>query len=599
MTEEVKQAPEREEIQADYKWRLEDLFGSIGEWEEKAGELFELLPELSAFAGRLGEGAEVLFQCVELMERIQLLAERLYVYALMKSDEDTRSGEGQALKSRAISLYSQTKAAMAFFEPEVLSLGEEQLNNYLLSEPSLKLYQHFFDQILRLAPHTLSREQEEILALSSELAAVPANVHSSLSNADLKFGIIQDEAGRKVELTSGNYIQFMRSPKRQVRKAAFQALYSAYIDHKYTFAALLESSLRKDLFYAKLRKYKSTLESSLFADNIPEAVYHNLLAAVHEGLPVMHKYQELRGEFLELDEIRAYDLYAPLFSAQPAVTYSKAQEILLEALAPLGEEYLKILGEAFSAGWIDVYENRGKRSGAYAWGAYGTHPYVLLNYTDNLEGLYTLAHELGHAVHSYLSNRAQPYVYADYTIFLAEVASTVNEVLLTRHLLRTWEGEERLAVLNYYLEQFRTTVFRQTKFAEFELKAHELVASGKPCTLESLNELYLDLNRTYYGPAVVLDQELAYEWARIPHFYTPFYVYKYATGFSSAVALAEQIEEKGSEKYLEFLSSGSSDYSLAILKRAGVDLRTAEPFRKALGDFAQSVQKLADLKAGR
>jgi oligoendopeptidase F len=590
----ARHAPQREEISPEFQWKLTDLFPDDGSWDAAAEKLVALFPKLTAFQGKLSEGPEVLKNCMEVLEEVHLLAERLYVYALMQSDQDTRQGKAQARKGRATSLSAQTAAAMAFFEPELLSLGQEKLAQYMEAEPSLGVYNHFFQEILRMAPHTLSPREEEILALSTEMAAAPGNIHSALSNADLKFPTIRDEAGEEVRLTSGNFIEFMHSSNRQVRKDAFTALYSAYMDHKHSFATLLDSSLRKDLFYARLRKYPQTLHSALFPDNIPQEVYHNLLTAVHEYLPAMHRYQGLRKKLLGLEEVHSYDLYAPLFDTKMKIPYQKAQEILLKALAPLGEEYIGVLREAFSSGWIDVYENQGKRSGAYAWGAYGTHPYVLLNYKESLEGIYTLAHELGHAMHSYHSNRSQPYIYADYTIFLAEIASTVNEVLLTGYLLNTLEGERRLVVLNYYLEQFRTTLFRQTMFAEFELKIHSQVAEGKTLTMESLNEVYRQLNEKYYGPNVHTDPQLDFEWARIPHFYTAFYVYKYATGFSSAVALARAIEEEGAERYLKFLSSGSRDYSLNILKEAGVDLTDGEPFLGALANFTETVEKLAE-----
>lgn len=590
----TKQLPERKEIAPQYKWKLADLFSDSEAWEAEAARLVELFPTLASFSGKLSGGPQVLGQCLKLMEQVQLLTERLYVYALMQSDQDTREGSAQAMRGRAISLSSQAQAALSFIEPELLSLGEEKLAQYMAQEPELGVYQHFFAEILRLAPHTLSGREEEILALTGEMATTPSSVHSALSNADLKFGTIQAANGEEVELTLGNYSELMRSPHREVRKAAFTALYRGYMDHKYAFSALLDSSLRKDLFYGRLRNYSSTVESALYPDNIPQEVYHNLLEAVHAALPAMYRYQELRGEILGLDKIHAYDLYAPLFGAELKISYHQAQEILLKALAPLGEEYLRVLREAFSSGWIDVYENKGKRSGAYAWGAYGTHPYVLLNFQESLEGLYTLAHELGHAMHSYLSNKNQPYIYADYTIFLAEIASTVNEVLLTGYLLRTLEGEERLAVLNYYLEQFRTTLFRQAMFAEFELEIHSQAQAGQSLTMERFNQMYLELNRKYYGSPVELDPQIAFEWARIPHFYTAFYVYKYATGFSSAVALARTIEDEGAEGYLKFLMQGGSDYSLNILKGTGVDLATGEPFHRALANFAQTVEKLAE-----
>lgn len=582
---------ERWDIESGYKWDLDAIFSDLESWELAAKELTELLPELSAFQGKLNT-AQNLEACLNLKEEIDRALEKLYVYAQLKSDEDTRDSTGQALRGRAISLAAKTQAASAFLEPELLKLGDK-LFEFSAQRLELARYLHYFQEIVRHKPHTLSKEEEELLALSREPLGAPGSAHSVLTNADLKFEPVRD-GGEIYPVTNSTFTQLMQNKKPEVRKAAFRSLYQGYEAHQHTLASLLDHSVKADLFYTKARRHPSTVEGALFDDKIPFAVYESLLAAVEEALPMMYHYQELRREILELKEIASSDLYLPLYGQVFSFSYEEAQKILLEALAPLGEEYGKILEEAFSSGWIDVYESAGKRSGAYAWGSYDTHPYVLLNYQEGLEGLYTLAHELGHALHSYYSNRAQPYIYADYTIFLAEIASTVNEVLLTRYLLANFAGEEYLSVLNYYLEQFRTTVFRQTMFAEFELEIHQEVSKGGTLTAESLGERYLALNRKYYGPDFLLEPELAFEWARIPHFYRSFYVYKYATGFSAAVALVQEILKGGAEKYHQFLAAGSSDYSLEILKRQGLDLTTGEPFQNALADFSAHCRILAE-----
>jgi len=454
--------------------------------------------------------------------------------------------------------------------------------------------------MIRQKPHVLSRAEEALIAQVGNLAQSPGKIFNLLNNADLKFPKIKNEQGEEVELTHGRYIQFLESRDRDVRRNAFKAMYSTYAKYKNTIAATLSSNINKNIFYARARHYPSVLEMSLFGDNIPKEVYTNLIDTIHESLPLLHRYLKLRKKLLKVEELHMYDLFAPLVEEfKMDITYDEAKEIVERGLQPLGENYLNILRQGFSSRWIDVYENENKRSGAYSWGAYGTHPYVLLNHKDNLNSMFTLAHEMGHAIHSYLSDEHQEYRYAQYTIFLAEVASTLNEALLMNYLLKnTTDPKEKLYLLTYYADQFRTTVFRQTMFAEFEKIIHEKAEAGESLTPDELCKIYYDLNVLYHGKDMVVDKDIEMEWARIPHFYTSFYVYKYATGFSAATSFAKQILEEGEpavERYLGFLKSGGSDYSINILKRAGVDMSSPEPIKQAMSVFKELLDEMEQL----
>jgi oligoendopeptidase F len=590
----------RSEVPEQYKWHLEDIFPDEKKWEDIFSKVEGLLGRAAEFKGHLGDSSDMLVTCFEWMDEIGQNIGEVYTYARMRRDEDNRESRYQAMTDRAGALSVRVGSALAFVVPELLALPEGRLQEFRKSNPKMELYNQALDDILRKREHVLSQEEEKLLAEFGEIAEAPSTIFGMANNADLKFPSIEDEKGQKVELTKGNFIQFMESGNRRVRKDAFQSFYQTYQNLINTWAATLNSSVKGDAFYAKARHYPSAIESSLFDDRVPLTVYDSLIETVREFLPEMHRYVKLRKRALGLDELHMYDIYVPIVpEVNMEIPYEKAVEMCTEGLKPLGEKYLSVLKEGFESHWIDVYENQGKTSGAYSWGTYRTHPYVLLNHQDTLDSMFTIAHEMGHALHSYFSNHTQPHIYAGYKIFVAEVASTLNESLVMEHLLKTTEDPKLLAyLLNHYLEQFRGTVFRQTMFAEFEKRTHSLVEKGEALTAELLSSEYLKLNAEYYGPDVVMDPEIAIEWARIPHFYNAFYVYKYATGFSAATALARKILDEGDsavERYITFLSSGSSDYPIELLRKAGVDMETSVPVREALQVFKTLVDKLEKL----
>jgi oligoendopeptidase F len=597
---EKKKLPKREEIDSQYKWKLEDMYESDAAWEADFRRVKELLPKLEQYRGHLAESAESLLNSLNIKQEISLLMERLFVYARMRRDENNANTAYQALTDRASSLSVQVGSATSFMVPEILSIPEDKLMSFVRETEGLKQYEFYFKELFRQKQHVLSAEQEEILAQAGELAGAPGNIFRMLNNADMKFPKVKDDDGDEVELTHGRYVQFMESPNRVVRKAAFQAMYDTYRKNKNTIAATLNASVKKDVFYGRVRKYESALKASLDDDNIPVSVYDNLIRTVRDNLPTFYRYMDLRKKMLGVDELHMYDIYVPLVAeADSKISYEKAYETMIKGLSPLGEQYTALLKEAQEKGWIDVFENEGKTSGAYSWGAFGTHPYVLLNYHETVDNMFTIAHEMGHALHSYFSDETQPYLYAQYTIFVAEVASTVNESLLMDWMLKnTKDKKEKMYLLNHYLEQFRGTVFRQTMFAEFEKLIHEKVEQGEALTPEALCKLYRDLNKDYYGDQVVIDDDIEMEWARIPHFYNAFYVYKYATGFSAATALSQQILKEGDSavsRYLNFLKSGGSNYPLELLKGAGVNMETPEPIQSALNVFSNLLNQLEEL----
>ncbi|MBO8159905.1 oligoendopeptidase F [Thermosyntropha sp.] len=589
----------RQEISEEYKWKLSDMYPDEKSWYDDYSKVEKLLGEIEKYKGRLGNSAEELLLAIKLSEEVERLAEKLYVYARMKRDEDNTLSSSQVLCDRAEMLGVKVNSQLAFMVPEMMNIADETLDRFL-EEPELTLYRHYFDELRRRKKHILSENEEKILAMSADIGFAASNIFSMLNNADIKFPIIKDEKGQEIELTKGNFGRFMESHDREVRKAAFKGLYSSYEKLKNTLAATLNASVKRDIFYARVRGYSSALEASLDQDNVKVEVYENLIAAVHRHIDALHKYIALRKKILGLDEIHMYDLYVPLVKEyKKEYEYNKAKELVLEGLSILGGDYINQLKKGMESSWIDVYENEGKTGGAYSWGCYDSHPYVLLNYDNRLDDVFTLAHEMGHALHSYYSNTSQPYVYSQYPILLAEVASTVNESLLLDYMLKNTNDEkEKLYLINHYLEEFRGTVYRQTMFAEFEKIVHEKVEKGEPVTVDEFCRIYRDLNRFYYGDEVVLDDEIALEWARIPHFYTAFYVYKYATGFSAATAIKQHITQEGEEavkRYMEFLQAGGSDYPLNILKRAGVDLTTSAPVEEALKYFASLVDKMESI----
>lgn len=598
----INKLPVRNEIPAELRWRLEDIYSSLDVWEQDYSFVKNILPSIEAVKGTLSESADKLLHGLNTYAQLMEKVEKLFVYAHMKKDEDNGNSDSQALLDRAQALLVEGESAASFMMPEILAIPQETLNEYINSLDELKVYDHYLNEITRQRDHILSPKEEQLLAMAGELTAAPQNIFTMLNNADMRFPNIKDENGNDIELTKGRYVQFMESRDRRVRQDAFKTLYGTYKKQINTIASTLSSCIKKDIFYSKARNYASDLEASLDADNIAVSVYDNLIDTIGQNLEPMHKYVALRKKALELDELHMYDLYVPIVKdIDMKIAYAEAKEMVASGLKPLGEDYLTILKEGYSSGWIDVMENQGKTSGAYSWGCYDTHPYVLLNYQDNVDNVFTLAHEMGHAIHSYMSNKNQPFIKAGYKIFVAEVASTLNEILLTEHLLNTLEDpKEKAYILNHYLEQFRGTVYRQTMFAEFEKIVHGMSASGQPLTADTLSEVYKNLNIKYYGKDMVVDDEISMEWARIPHFYTSFYVYKYSTGFCAAAALASQILAEGKpavDRYVGFLSSGGSDYPINLLKKAGVDMTKTDPINQALKTFSTMVDKLEELLA--
>ncbi|MEG6590911.1 oligoendopeptidase F [Paenibacillus barengoltzii] len=588
----------RSEVPKEHTWQLQDLFPDQAAWDKSYNDLKALKDKASEFEGKLTD-AQHIKAVFELEDELSLQIERLYVYAHLHHDEDTTNPTYQALVQKAKKLSVEVSEALSFITPEILALPEQELDK-LIDDPALADYKFTLQEIKREKAHVLSKTEEALLAQVGNLSQAPQQIFGMINNADMKFPKIKDENGNEVELTHGSYIQFLENPNREVRERAFKAVYETYRKQKNTIAATLSANVNKNMFYSRVRKYPSVLEMSLYGDNIPKEVYTNLIDAVHESLPLLQRYMKLRKKLLGVDELHMYDLFAPLVEEYKwEIPYEEAKKMVAEGLQPLGEEYLKVLREGFENRWIDVYENEGKRTGAYSWGAYGTHPYVLLNHKDNLNSMFTLAHEMGHALHSYFSDEALKYRDAQYTIFLAEVASTTNEALLMDYLLKkSTDPKQKLYLLTYYADQFRTTLFRQTMFAEFEKLIHERAEAGESLTPQELSEIYYDLNVKYHGKDMVVDQDIEMEWARIPHFYTSFYVYKYATGFSAATSFSKQILEEGKpavDRYLGFLKSGGSDYSINILKKAGVDMSSPHPIREAMSVFENVIEQMEQL----
>lgn len=594
------EARKREDIAEEYRWQLEDIYKNQDEWEKDFKRVKELIEQIGPYQGRVGESAATLKQVIRILNEMQRLGDNLYVYSRMRRDEDNSNAQYQTLFDRAEGLSVQSNSAVAFVVPELLAMSREQVKEYEKAEPELAVYAHYFDELFRQQEHILGEKEERLLAMSADLSSASGNIFTMLNNADIKFPTIRDENEQEVELTKGRYGRFMESRDRRVRKDAYEGLYSSYKSLSNTLAATLSSSIKRDIFYARARNYPSALHAALDQDNVPVDVYNQLITSVHNHLDSMYRYMKIRKKLLKVDPLYMYDIYVPLLADfDMKVTYEEAKEKTLQGLQPLGEEYLSVLRQGYQGRWIDVYENKGKTSGAYSWGTYDTHPYVLMNYDDKLDDMFTLAHEMGHSLHSYYSNQTQPYVYSQYSIFVAEVASTVNESLLIDHLLKNTDNpQEKMYLLNHYLEQFRGTVFRQTMFAEFEKITHERVEAGDALTPETLGEVYLELNKKYYGPEVEMDDNICVEWARIPHFYSAFYVYKYATGFSAATAIKQSILEEGQpavDRYLNFLRAGSSDYPINLLQKAGVDLTTPEPVEKALSYFGKLLDEFEKL----
>ncbi|MGH7740427.1 MAG: oligoendopeptidase F [Candidatus Eiseniibacteriota bacterium] len=595
---------QRSEVDAKYKWKLEDIYATNDAWDADFKRAQDLLPKVESFKGKLGASGATLLAALKALDEIGSVTENLTVYANMRRDEDNRVPAYQGQVDRSTSLNARVGEATAYFTPEVLAIPAKTMTQFYQSTPGLEMYRHNLDDIQRLRAHTLSAAEEKLLASARDFSGASGAIFTAFNNADLRYGTIRDADGKEIELTKAVYQRSLESSDRRVRHDAFTGLHGAYGRYNNTLGAMMNGNVKSDEFYARARKYGSAVEASLDANNIPISVYQNLVNTVDAHLEPLHRYASLRKKWMNLDTLHVYDLYAPLVpDARIEVSFEQARDNVLAGLKPMGDEYLNVFRSGLEGGWIDVYETEGKTSGAYNWGSYTSHPFVLLNWSNTLEDEFTLAHEMGHALHSYFTHKNQPYVYGNYATFVAEVASTTNEATLINYLLsQNITKEQRLYLLNFLLEQIRTTFFRQTLFAEFELRTHELAEKGEPLTAEAMNHLYHDLYQKYYGPDLVVDGNAEYEWSRIPHFYRNFYVYQYATSYAAATALSKKILAEGAPevtRYLSFLKSGSSDYPIEVLKKAGVDMRTPEPIEATIARFDEvlnEMEKLHDSK---
>ena len=594
---------QRNEINEKDTWDLSTIFETDQKWEEELALLTEDTKQAASLEGHLLDSAESLLNITERYLDLSRRLEKLYVYAHMKNDQDTRVAKYQEYYAKAMTLYSQLDQVFSFYEPEFMAITEEQYQNFLAEEPKLQPYKHFFDKLLQNKDHVLSQREEELLAGAGEIFGAASETFAILDNADIVFPFVKDEDGNEVQLSHGVYMRLVESKNREVRRGAYEALYSTYEQYQHTYAKTLQTNVKVQNYRAKVRNYKSAREAALAANFVPESVYDNLVSAVRKHLPLLHRYLALRSKILGIPDLKMYDVYTPLSSVEYSFTYEEALKKAEEALEVLGEDYLSRVKRAFSERWIDVYENQGKRSGAYSGGSYDTNAFMLLNWQDNLDNLFTLVHETGHSMHSSYTRETQPYVYGDYSIFLAEIASTTNENILTEKLLQEVQDDAtRFAILNNFLDGFRGTVFRQTQFAEFEHAIHQADQNGEVLTSEFLNNLYADLNQEYYGLSKEDNPQIQYEWARIPHFYYNYYVYQYSTGFAAASALAEKIvhgSQEDRDRYIDYLKAGKSDYPLNIMRKAGVDMEKEDylndafaVFERRLDEFEALVEKL-------
>lgn len=600
MMTEIKKVPARSEVPEKLTWDLERVYQSIEEWKKDQRKLENKLDEFKHAKDQLEMNADKFLEVIEQYLEIMRIYEKLAVFASMKNDQDTTNSQYQELQGMADNLGTQVSEAIAWFQPALVHLDDQVVQDYFHQNSKLKPYRHFITELRSQREHLLSDAQEELLAAAGNIFGAPEKTFEMLSDADLKFPVVEGENGQKVELSEGTYSKLLESVDQKVRQGAFKALYQTYGAFKNTFATTLTSQVQVQNYQAKVRHYASAKDAALSENHIPDKVYDVLIDEVHRNLPLLHRYIKLRGEVLNLDKVHMYDLYTPIVKeSNLSFTYPEAQAKALEALQVYGDDYLQHVQEAFDNRWIDVVENKGKRTGAYSSGGYDTDPYILLNWQDGLEDLYTLVHEMGHSMHSYYTTHTQPYVYGDYPIFVAEIASTTNENLLTDYLLKTEKDPQvRAFVLNHYLDGFKGTIFRQTQFAEFEQWIHEQDASGKSLTADSISKFYGDLNKQYYGPAIYNDDEIAMEWMRIPHFYYDFYVYQYATGFAAATTLSQRIEDDDSahtEAYLNFLKSGSSAYPIETMQKAGVDMTQRAYLEKAFKVFEERLNELEKL----
>ena len=595
-----KKLKQRNEIPNEYKWNIQAMYPDESQWDKDVAESVEKAEAFAKFKGKLTESSATLLEALRERDAIWQKLEHAFVYAAMKKDEDNREDKYQAMDDKCGSAIAKVSASMSFFTPELLEASEDTILGYIAENEGLKQYEFLLKSALKEKEHVLSAAEENILAQMSEVLGATNDVFKMLNNADLTFGTIIDEDGDEVPLTHGNYITFMESQDREVRKQAFTNMYEAYKKLNNTIATNYNYNTKTDVVGARIRKYASSLNAALDGNDISTDVYRNLIAEVRKSLPVVHKYVELRKKVLGVDELKMYDVYVPMVNLpKKDISFEEAVEMMAEGLDPLGEEYINQVRAGIKEGWIDVFENQGKTSGAYSFGSYSSMPYILLNYTNTIKDVFTIVHEMGHSMHSYYTRKTQPYTYGDHSIFTAEVASTVNESLLIQHLLKTEKDPEmRKYLINFYIEEFRTTLFRQTMFAEFELLAHEEIEKGGVLTPQWLNDTYEQLNSDYFGPAMGKDEYIKYEWSRIPHFYRGFYVYQYATGYSAATAISSKILNEGVEardNYIEFLKSGSSNYPVELLKIAGVDMASPEPVKMAMETFKNLVDEFEKL----
>ncbi len=589
---ETKRIKKRNEIEEKYKWRLCDIYPTLQAWEDDFARLNGMVGKIAPLKETITHSAKDLARGLKKLDDLGLILERLYVYARMGRDMDNANGEYQALTDRISNLAVRVSAEQSFLNPLLLSMDEQVLRGYIDKCGELADYRFYIEDLLRSKEHILSDSEEKLLSLAGDFSDGAHDIFTMLNNADLRFKDVEHE-GKIYPLSHASYIEYMQSKDRDLRKKVYETFYEEFKEHKNTIAAAYATGVKKDVFYSRARKFGSARERALFSDNVTVDIYDKLIDDIHKHLPTMHRFVELRKKLMGYDKLHMYDIYAPLVSeADAKYTYEEAVKLNLEAMKPLGEDYMEVFSSAFTDGWIDVFENEGKTTGAYSWGAYGTHPYVLLNHRGDLDSVFTIAHEMGHAMHTYYSNKTQPYATSGYAIFVAEVASTVNEILMTKYLLATVEDKElKKYILNHYLDQFRTTVVRQTMFAEFEKISHEMAEKGEPLTVDSLSKVYGELNKKYHGDAMAEDDTICYEWMRIPHFYTAFYVYKYATGLSCAVSIVKNLDKPGMlEKYRKFLCGGGSKYPLELLADAGVSFDTCvedcmNEFARALDEF--------------
>ena len=588
--------PERSEIDPEYKWQVERIYADEAEWEDAYEDVQGRLDELAAYEGQVTEDGETLLSLLVQYEDVMRKFDRVAAYARMKSDEDTRNQEYQALYSRVQTLGSETSSATSFMEPELQTLDREELDRMIESTDGLETYEHYLDDVIRMKPHTRSSEVENLLAELGEVMGAAGDAYSMLTNADMEYPTVEGPSGDGVQITQSNFTKLQKNPDREFRQDVYEAFYDELATVRNTIGSTYKNSVKADVKLARARNYETAREAALDGPNVPESVYDNLVETVEANLDLLQRHADLKRECLGVDDLQMWDVYMPMTdTGSPEVSYEEASEHVIDAVAPLGEDYQSRLAEGLDSRWVDVYENAGKRSGAYSGGTYDTQPYILMNYQEDITSMYTLAHEFGHSLHSQLASESQPYVYGSYTIFVAEVASTVNESLLTRHLLSTVEDPEfRRHVLNESLERFRSTLFRQTMFADFEHQAHQVVEEGEALTPDRLDGIYGGLKENYYESATV-DDRIATEWMRIPHFYRAYYVYQYSTGISAAVALAKSIlsgDDQATENYLEFLSSGSREYPLELLQGAGVDMSTPGPIEDAMSVYEDYLDEM-------